>query len=163
MEHVITTKYGKHTNVYTYKATKEKAEEYLETAKANIQESINAWTKHVANGCDFQHYLKQDTARLASIDIMTYEQFTTIEREERLNSIHKISEQEYWDGIEQLPPHKTVSINGIYFYDCLEADTGSYRTSWIETGDDFYATTVSDFEKDDERYIRIVKLIKGIK
>lgn len=62
----------------------------------------------------------------------------------------ELTEDQYMDGIEQLPPHRWYTCTGVNFYECLEAMSGDIRGVWIRYQGKYYHNYVSDMDSPEQ-------------
>lgn len=111
------------------------AEEVLNAARKSTAESIQRITQIIESG-DYESdrgywesRLAQEKARTFSV--MTYGAFLDLEREKLLGSpMVEITQQEYNDALDVLPPLGWHTRNGIEEFCCREMYTGTYTTQY---------------------------------
>lgn len=149
-----------HCRPWTF-TNKEKAQNDLERAKTQNLESIETWQRHCKNYPDtdmFKTYLEQE--QKVRFEIMTYDNFLSIERQKLLSDpLQEIEKERFEEMLDVLPPLYWCTHNGVEMFCISEMYTGSYTNQYAhdKTVDKYYTKMVDS----KDRSTWICELLRG--
>lgn len=116
----------------------------LDRANQTRINDIETWAKHCEtypDREDLKQYLK--SAQNKQYEIMTFDEFLEAERNSLLGGeLIEISEEEFQDALNVLPPLKWCNIDGVEMFCMCEMLTGSYTAQYARKNDKYYTKTV---------------------
>lgn len=129
--------------------TEKNAQNDLIRAKEHNQESINRWAKN-AEDYPNDDYFRKCLARekKCNYQIMTFDDYLTAKKEYYLSdTVQEISEDEYYENLNVLPPLNWGAINGIEMFCMSEFYTDSFTTQYAKHNGKYYCKMVDAFDK----------------
>ena len=136
-------------SVYTF-CEKGKEQEGLNKAKEANEKDISLYKEHLRNYPENANYWKKqlELAQNKIYSVMTWEEFDQYEKENYLKGEPKeISEEQYEDALNVLPPLKWCTINGVEEFLMSEFYTSSYTNQYAKKGSKYYVKMVDAQDK----------------
>ena len=122
----------------------------LERAIENKKQSIETWEGHAKNYPDeakkFLAYAEQD--KKTDYKIMPYGDFEAAKRNHYLSRpVSEITEDEFHEALNVLPPVNWVTINGVNEFCMSERLTGNFTGQYGRSNGKFYHKIVEMYDK----------------
>lgn len=142
-------------NVYSFVGfmiKNETPKEALKRAIESNKKDIKTWENNILihGTCEkFENYLKQHKQN--KFEIMTYEKFEKLERENILSKpLHEITEEQFNEMLNVLPPMKWYNNSHISMFLMSEFYTASYTSQYChdKINNKFYSKMVDAFNNE---------------
>lgn len=136
-------------NIYTF-CEEGKEQEGLNKAIQANEKDISLYQKHLVNYPERADYWKEqlEQAQNKTYSVMTWEEFNQYEKGTYLKGKPKeISEEQFNDALNVLPPLKWCTINGIEEFLMSEFYTDSYTNQYARKGSKYYVKMVDAKDK----------------
>ena len=136
---------------WNFTKSEEEALAILERAIQYEKECAERCESHAINHPDSSEYWKKQAEqhRAAKFEIMTYTEFQNRQREKLLaGDPQEITEDEYYEALDVLPPEKWVTIDGVSEFCMSEHYTANYTSQYAKDTrtNKFYCKTVDIFD-----------------
>lgn len=141
---LVVVNISKPTNIYTFVESPEGKEE-LEKAIQRNQEEIKQWEQYPEVE-KFQEYLKE--CLKVNYKIMTLKEFDELQKKYYLDSpMQEITEDQYNDMLDVLPPLKWTTIQGVEEFLISEMLSGTYTNQYAKCNGKYYTKVVDSMDK----------------
>lgn len=122
--------------------------ELLARANASKQRDIESWTKNCIDyPCEqFEQYLK--SAKAKNYKVVTWDFFVKMQKDFYISRpLEEITEEQYNDCLNCLPPLKWCTINGVEMFCMSEMWTGTYTNQYAKFGEKYYTKMADCMDK----------------
>ena len=135
--------------IYDFLQNEETTDQLLQRANESRERDIASWTRNCENYPDvdsFKDYLK--AAKEVEYQVMTWDEFQEGQKRHLLSDpLKEITEEEWEDMLNVLPPLKWCTIAGVEMFCMSEMYTGTYTTQYARCGDNYYCKMVDSADK----------------
>lgn len=141
---------GNFTGIYTYCNTQEEAEMECVKAQQKAADDVVLFNVYAEKyGNDNGYWLRRaEEMKNTKYGVMLMSEFFRIQREKVLSRpVVEITEKDFYDHLNVLPPLKWGTINGVEMFCMSEFDFGVYTGQYAMVGDKFYCATVDYFDQ----------------
>ena len=131
-------------SIFDFLKDGETEEQLLQRANNSKEKNIKSWMENCKNYPDVESYKKHlKAAQETEYKIMSWNEFKEGERKHLLlNPLEEITEEEWEEMLNVLPPLKWCTITGVEMFCISEMYTGTYTTQYARCNGKYYCKMV---------------------